>query len=307
MEKLNRSTLNIEEFKKGDIVINCKTEKESIDLFKYLDNKGIIWCSRNKLTKYNIKNYEFGRETCYRFDETGLSYSSIDFYNKYYKIYEWEIIDKNIMKIWNKNTINLEDFVKRDIAIHCDTREKAEDLFNFLHEKGLNWVSGSVLITHTNYKNYEKYTCYDYDEGINYTSMDWYKNHEFQIYEWEILNEETSMISFDEVERSKFTKKIYISHSYSGLERNKRDIEDKVKRLVKEYPNYVFISPVHTFGYLYDGYAYDKGIDLCIELLKTCNEVWIIDDNFVNSKGVMVEREYALNNNMPIRLVEIDN
>ena len=152
------NTLDIEEFKKGDIVINCKTEKESIDLFKYLDDEGIIWCSRDKLTKYNIRNYEFGRETCYRFDETGLSYSSIGFYNRYYKIYEWEIIDKNIMKIlnkntmkiWNKNTINLEDFVKRDIAIHCDTLEKAEDLFNFLHEKGLNCESGSVLITHTN-------------------------------------------------------------------------------------------------------------------------------------------------------------
>lgn len=210
MNKLNRNTLDIEEFKKGDIVINCKTEKESIDLFKYLDGKGIIWCSRNKLTKYNIKNYEFERETCYRFDEIGLSYSSIDFYDRYYKIYEWEILD-----------------------------------------------------------------------------------------------EETSIISFDEIERSKFTKKIYISHSYSGLEENKRDIEEKVKRLVKEYPSYVFISPVHTFGYLYDSYPYDIGIDLCIELLKMCDEMWIVDENFVNSKGVMVEREYCLNHNVPVRLVEV--
>ena len=210
MNQLNRNTLNVEEFKKGDIVINCKTEKESIDLFKYLDGKGIIWCSRNKLTKYNIKNYEFERETCYRFDEIGLSYSSIDFYDRYYKIYEWEILD-----------------------------------------------------------------------------------------------EETSIISFDEIERSKFTKKIYISHSYSGLEENKRDIEEKVKRLVKEYPSYVFISPVHTFGYLYDSYPYDIGIDLCIELLKMCDEMWIVDENFVNSKGVMVEREYCLNHNVPVRLVEV--
>lgn len=212
MNKLNRNTLDIEEFKKGDIVINCKTEKESIDLFKYLDDKGIIWCSRDKLTKYNIRNYEFGRETCYRFDETGLSYSSIDFYNRYYKIYEWEI-----------------------------------------------------------------------------------------------LNEETSIISFDEIERTEFKKKIYISHSYSGLKENKRDIEYKVKRLVKEYPNYVFISPVHTFGYLYDSCPYDTGIDLCIELLKMCDEMWIIDKGFVNSKGVMVEREYCLCNRIPVKLIEIDN
>ena len=212
MNQLNRNTLNVEEFKKGDIVINCKTEKESIDLFKYLDDEGIIWCSRDKLTKYNIRNYEFGRETCYRFDETGLSYSSIGFYNRYYKIYEWEI-----------------------------------------------------------------------------------------------LNEETSIISFDEIERTEFKKKIYISHSYSGLEENKRDIEEKVKKLVKEYPNYVFISPVHTFGYLYDSYPYHIGIDLCIELLKMCDEMWIVDENFVNSKGVMVEREYCLCNRIPVKLIEIDD
>lgn len=210
MNKLNRNTLDIEEFKKGDIVINCKTEKESIDLFKYLDDEGIIWCSRDKLTKYNIRNYEFGRETCYRFDETGLSYSSIGFYDRYYKIYEWEIFD-----------------------------------------------------------------------------------------------EETNIISFDEIERTKFKKKIYISHSYSGLKENKRDIEYKVKRLVKEYPNYVFISPVHTFSYLYDSYPYDIGIDLCIELLKTCKEMWVIDKDFVNSKGCMIEREYCLNHNIPIKLVEV--
>lgn len=210
MEKLNRSTLNMEEFKKGDIVINCKTEKESIDLFKYLDDKCIIWCSRDKLTKYNIKNYELGRETCYRFDETGLSYSSIGFYDRHYKIYEWKI-----------------------------------------------------------------------------------------------LNEGASIISFDEIERTEFKKKIYISHSYSGLEENKRDIEEKVKRLVKDYPNYVFISPVHTFSYLYDSYSYEVGIDLCIELLKICDEMWIIDKGFVNSKGVMVEREYCLNHDIPIKLVEV--
>lgn len=210
MNKLNRNTLDIEEFKKGDIVINCKTEKESIDLFKYLDDEGIIWYSRDKLTKYNIKNYEFGRETCYRFDETGLSYSSIGFYDRYYKIYEWEIINK-----------------------------------------------------------------------------------------------ETNIISFDEIERTEFIKKIYISHSYSGLKENKRDIEYKVKRLVKEYPNYVFITPVHTFGYLYDSYPYDAGIDLCIELLKTCKEMWVIDKDFVNSKGCMIEREYCLNHNIPIKLVEV--
>lgn len=111
-------------------------------------------------------------------------------------------------------------------------------------------------------------------------------------------------ISFDEIERSKFTKKIYISHGYGGLEENKRDIEEKVKKLVKEYPNYVFISPVHTFSYLYDVYPYDTGIDICIELLKMCNEMWIIDENFVNSKGVMVEREYCLSNEIPVKLIK---
>ena len=54
-------------------------------------------------------------------------------------------------------------------------------------------------------------------------------------------------------------------------------------------------------------YLDDTGIDLCIELLKMCDEMWIIDKGFVNSKGVMVEREYCLCNRIPVKLIEIDN
>ena len=207
MNKLNRNTLNIEEFKKGQIVINPKTKERQLDLFKYLDKNGITWADRVRLLPYDM---EIFWDNCYRFDNMGIVTSNLDFY---------------------------------------------------------------------------------YDDEY------------YDIYGWEIAEDEISVISFERIERTEFTKKIYISHPYSGLEENKRDVEEKVKRLVKEYPNYIFISPVHTFGYLYNSYPYYISIDLCIELLKTCDEMWCIDNNFVNSK--MVEREYCLNHDIPIRLVEV--
>ena len=111
-------------------------------------------------------------------------------------------------------------------------------------------------------------------------------------------------ITYNEINRNTFKKKIYVSHGYGGKQENIKDVENKVKQLIKEYPDYLFISPIHCFGYLYESMTYEDGIDACLKLLDICDEIWILDDKYQASKGVMIEREYALNNNIPIYLVE---
>ena len=86
--------------------------------------------------------------------------------------------------------------------------------------------------------------------------------------------------------------KVYISHSYSGKEENKQDIERIARLLVKKFPNIVPVSPVHTYGYLYNDVDYDRGLDFCIELLKTCDCMWVFGD-YSNSKGVHAEIDYC--------------
>ena len=52
-------------------------------------------------------------------------------------------------------------------------------------------------------------------------------------------------------------KLIYLSHNYGGKESNKQHIELVMKSLVKQYPDYTFLSPVHALGFLYDYISYE--------------------------------------------------
>ena len=48
--------------------------------------------------------------------------------------------------MWNRNNFDLEKFKNEDIAIHCDTLQKSEDLMKILDKEGITWVSGRFLI-----------------------------------------------------------------------------------------------------------------------------------------------------------------
>lgn len=107
-------------------------------------------------------------------------------------------------------------------------------------------------------------------------------------------------------ERTNFSKLIYVSHPFCGNEKNVELIESKVKKLREMNPNYLFISPVHTFGYLYSETSYEEGIDMCLRLLETCDEVWIISKYYDNSKGCLIERSYAHSIGVPVFNLDLD-
>lgn len=108
-----------------------------------------------------------------------------------------------------------------------------------------------------------------------------------------------------ENKQANFKKLIYVTHPFCGNEKNVELIETKVKKLMEIYPNYLFISPVHTFGYLYNETTYEEGIDMCLRLLETCDEVWIISKYYENSKGCLIERSYAHSKGIPVFNLDI--
>mgnify|MGYP000048656705 FL=1 len=89
---------------------------------------------------------------------------------------------------WNKNTIDLNKFIYEDIAVSCDTKEKAEDFLYFLSDKGYTWASGSSLKDTDNFNSYGSNTAYDYDiYGITYSTNNHYETNNFIIISWEIV------------------------------------------------------------------------------------------------------------------------
>lgn len=91
---------------------------------------------------------------------------------------------------------------------------------------------------------------------------------------------------------------IYCAHKYGGEEKNKRDIEKKIKTLQLSRPKDCFISPVHCFGWMYKDIDYDAGMELCIDLLSVCDEVLVLSEL---SKGVKIEIETAEKLHIPVR------
>lgn len=97
MKILNKNNFDINEFKNGNIVVNCDTFEKALDFTTICFNNNIKFLGLDK----NIM-YPNGENTCYRYccDETlsGLieyiGYSSISCYeeNEIFQIFKWEII-----------------------------------------------------------------------------------------------------------------------------------------------------------------------------------------------------------------------
>jgi hypothetical protein len=98
---------------------------------------------------------------------------------------------------------------------------------------------------------------------------------------------------------------IYISHPYGGKEENKAKIEQIIKVYSQRYNGEVFISPVHSFGFLYDCLDYERGMELCLELLDRCDSMLVFGD-YESSRGCGIEIQFAKDNNIPYQIVGED-
>lgn len=107
-----------------------------------------------------------------------------------------------------------------------------------------------------------------------------------------------------ENKQKKYEKVIYVSHPFSGDDANVTNIEYKILGLRNMFPNYLFISPVHTFGFLYNYTSYEEGIDMCLRLMQMCDEVWIVSKDYTDSKGCLIERSYAHSLGIPVMNME---
>lgn len=102
-----------------------------------------------------------------------------------------------------------------------------------------------------------------------------------------------------------FEKVIYISHPQQNKEKNKKDIEEIIIELSKKYDKYLFLSPVHAFGFLYDIVDYYNGLDMCLSLLNIADEMWVYGD-YQSSIGCNFEIQYCEEHSIPY-LIKANN
>lgn len=94
-------------------------------------------------------------------------------------------------------------------------------------------------------------------------------------------------------------KIIYICHQYGGKPENKEQVTKLVKGLVQAYPDYCFLSPIHSTGFLYHDLPYNDGMESCLSLLNVSSELWCFGNKSM-SRGCMIEKDYCKRYKIPI-------
>ncbi len=98
--------------------------------------------------------------------------------NKTYTLDELGLFQENtkitLTEFWNS---------KEKLAIHCDTKEKAKQLLKAFDKMGKTWSAGSKYLEYNYWNSYKQNTCYNNNNG--YCSIDWCKEEDYKIYEFE--------------------------------------------------------------------------------------------------------------------------
>ena len=94
-------------------------------------------------------------------------------------------------------------------------------------------------------------------------------------------------------------KLAYIAHPFQGKPENVADAELVILKLIKQFPDATFYSPLHATGFFYFEMTYEKGMEHCFEALGRCDELWLCE-GWKRSRGCNLEAAYAKNNGIPI-------
>lgn len=98
-------------------------------------------------------------------------------------------------------------------------------------------------------------------------------------------------------------KRVYIAHpltTHGTVEDNQKRIDAICKKLLIDHPEIVPFSPIHAFSFFDPAGDQNVVINLCKELLASCDELWAYGD-YQKSKGCLAEIAFAKCHGIPIK------
>lgn len=104
-------------------------------------------------------------------------------------------------------------------------------------------------------------------------------------------------------------KLVYVACPFGG----KKEAVEKTKDAIRWFYhrdmmngdiNYVYVSPVLSFGFMYNEVDYQEGIEQCMELLARCDEITFLK-GWEDSKGCCMEHGYAMAKNIAITYSDV--
>jgi hypothetical protein len=99
--KKGKTMITLEEFKKGKIAINTRTQEEYDNLMRFFDSKNIEWGSGDKATNFNYFD-EFSEETTIRIRGGNTSLEHLSYWGEYHPDFGYKIITPNQLQEYNE-------------------------------------------------------------------------------------------------------------------------------------------------------------------------------------------------------------
>lgn len=115
----------------------------------------------------------------------------------------------------------------------------------------------------------------------------------------------------DRNKRGLKVNKAYLCHEFGGKQENVERTTEIANYMHAKFNsdddlNTLIMSPIHIFGWAYFLTNYHVGINMCLEVLKDCDEMWTFGSES-ESRGCIIEKQYCEDHGIPIINWDLDD
>lgn len=167
---------------------------------------------------------------------------------------------------------NWEKFKNGEIAVHCDTEEKAKDFLKKCDENNIVWESGAKTSSKTIYDSYKEdtaYCCMHTYKKLEYCDYQFYRKKGINIEKWGDKMEKTFREVIADIKEGEVWESennscdIRITRTKTGI--SIRDFNDNAIVWFSDDFRFKFKRKEYTFEEAFKAYEEGKEIESCIE------------------------------------------
>lgn len=178
-------------------------------------------------------------------------------------------------------------FKNGEIAVHCDTEEKAKDFLKECEKRDIGWSSGKKANHNTNWDSYKIDTCYSCyilrERELGYGSKHFFKKEGLEIIKWEI--DEMKELTFKEVITNIKEGEVWESvgkfwdiktvEKAEGLIKINRATQNSNDLYIREGCKFKLKRKEYTFQEAFKAYEEGKEIESCYTATKFCENEYL--------------------------------
>lgn len=169
-------------------------------------------------------------------------------------------------------------FKKGEIAVHCDTEEKAKDFLKECKNRNINWCTGRDVTKRNYWEEYKEDTCYccfDGDSKLGYADCEFYISEGKEILKWKVkeltFKEVIANIKDEQVWDDGFIKIEKICGSIRIGNINGEPYKELIALVINECRKFKLQRKEYTFEEAFKAYESGKEIESCEILCKYKN------------------------------------